>query len=66
MIQELDWLRSTRCETGACVEIAYGENGEVHVRDGKLGKLGPVLTFTREEWEAFRGGVLAGEFNIDD
>ena len=63
--------------TDNCVEIAYsksslsGNNGscvethihgdQIHVRDSKDPD-GPYLTFNRDEWLAFLGGVELGEF----
>lgn len=54
-----DWIRARRCEGGACAEVA---------RDGRdvllRSSLAPdvVVRLTREEFEAFRLGVLAGDF----
>ena len=59
--EQLTWLSANRCESGACVEIAFATDGTVHVRDSK-DRAGPVLRFTPAEWEAFRLGVLDGEF----
>lgn len=57
------WFKSTR--SGAygdnCVEtMAY--QGDILVRDSK-DPTGPVLRFTRDEWDAFVAGVKAGEFD---
>lgn len=38
---------------------------DVMVRDSK-NPTGPALTFTRDEWRAFLGGVQDNEFNIND
>jgi hypothetical protein len=59
----LQWRRSTRCGSSACVEVAIGR-GSVFVRDSKDPK-GPVLTFTAAEWSAFADGVAAGEFKLE-
>lgn len=56
------WQRSSRCEGGACVEVAH-EGGEVLVRDSKDPD-GPVLRFDPAEWEAFIGGVDDGDFRF--
>lgn len=56
------WRRSSRCDSGSCVEVAQ-DGDTVLIRDSKLGDDSPVLTFTREEWGAFRLGVLAGDFD---
>jgi hypothetical protein len=59
----LQWRRSTRCGSSACVEVAIGR-GSVLVRDSKNPD-GPVLTFTADEWSAFVAGVTAGEFKFE-
>ena len=38
---------------GGRVQVQYGEHGQ-----------GGALTFTPAEWEAFIGGVKAGEFDL--
>jgi hypothetical protein len=64
------WKKSTASgpwTTDNCVEVAGGENlEEILVRDTKLGEDSPVLHFNREEWNAFRTGMLAGEFDLPD
>lgn len=57
---EVSWQRSSKCDSGTCVEVAF--DGEVLVRDGKDPD-GPVLRFTGDEWSAFTAGVQAGEFD---
>jgi hypothetical protein len=57
------WRKSTRSGpfTDNCVEVAFvGE--AIAVRDSK-NPAGPVLVFTRAEWEAFVGGAKDGEFD---
>ena len=56
-----NWRRSLRCESGACVEVAFTAEG-VYVRDSKNPAV--ELFFTHEEWDAFRGGVENGEFEL--
>lgn len=56
-----DWQRSSYCGTNACVEVLRHADGTVRLRDSKHPEREP-LTFTAEEWEAFRLGVQAGEF----
>lgn len=46
---------------GNCVEVRH-HGGTVQVRDSK-DQDGPVLSFTRAEWDAFMGGARADEFD---
>jgi hypothetical protein len=46
-----------------CVEIAKGPDGWRAVRDSKLGDVSPVLTFDAAEWQVFKAGLLAGDFD---
>jgi hypothetical protein len=55
------WRRSTRCDSGACVEVANaGEH--VFMRDSK-NPAAPALAFSRHGWTMFLAGLKAGEFN---
>jgi hypothetical protein len=47
---------------GNCVEVAAGPEGGAWVRNSRFPD-GPVLEYTRAEWEAFVGGAKAGEFD---
>lgn len=47
---------------GSCVEVMETEEGFL-VRDTKDGGDGPVLSFTRAEWEMFLAGVRNDEFD---
>jgi hypothetical protein len=59
------WRKSTRSSgDGNCVEVAFASDGSVGVRDSKQHGRGPVLAFSRSEWEAFLGGVRDGEFDL--
>jgi Domain of unknown function (DUF397) len=56
------WRTSTLCDLNGCVEVALLD-GKVAVRDAK-DKASPILLFSAREWEAFTGGVRAGEFDL--
>lgn len=55
------WRKSSFSANGNCLEIRE-HDGNVQMRDSKAPD-GPVLTFTRAEWDAFMDGVLKGEFD---
>lgn len=60
---EVGFIKSSRSgNNGACVEVSQCDCG-IRVRDSKDPD-GPVLTFNHAEWEAFRLGVLNGEFTL--
>jgi hypothetical protein len=62
-LTELAWRRSSFCGShGSCVEVADMPDGGVAIREGEAPGTGPVLFFSHDEWEAFVGGVKAGEF----
>jgi hypothetical protein len=48
--------------SGDCVENRAMSDGGRQFRDSKDRGRGPVLTFTKAEWEAFLDGVRRGEF----
>ena len=56
------WKKSSRSNANGCVEVLI-EQRQIFVRDSK-DRLGPVLTFTPVEWEAFIGGARDGEFDL--
>ena len=59
------WIKSTKSGSeGSCVEVNIQTQGEIKVRDSKLGDNSPILHFTPAEWRAFREGVLIGEFDF--
>ena len=59
-----NWRKSTLSSAGDnCVEVAFAADGRTGVRDSKQHGQGPVLVFTRAEWDAFLGGVRQGEFD---
>lgn len=56
------WKRSSFCAADGCVEVAVRPDA-IGVRDSKDGA-SPVLSFNRQEWEAFVLGVKRGEFDL--
>jgi hypothetical protein len=58
------WRKSSRSGPtgGNCVQIAALAGGDVAMRNSR-DPGGPALIFTRDEWEAFRGGIVDGEFD---
>lgn len=59
------WFKSTKSgNNGACVEVARLGEDAIGVRDTKAQGRGPILTFTRAEWDAFIGGAKDGEFDL--
>jgi hypothetical protein len=60
--EDLRWVRSTKCASGNCVEVAR-DGDHVLLRDSKRPD-GIPFEFTREEWKAFVAGVKADEFSF--
>ena len=56
------WRKSTFSGDGNCFELAALEDGRIAVRNSKVPEDG-VVFFTRQEFDAFRLGVKAGEFD---
>jgi Domain of unknown function (DUF397) len=57
------WVKSSVSFSNSnCVEVASLSDGSVGVRHSQ-NPGGPVLRFTGDEWQAFLGGVRAGEFD---
>jgi hypothetical protein len=64
-MEPVKWFKSTRSgNNGACVEVAKLGDDAIGVRDTKAQGNGPILTFTRAEWDAFIGGAKDGEFDL--
>jgi len=57
---ELAWMTSSRCNNGSCVQVACCE-GEVWVRDSKLGDASPVLRVPVPSWWSFLAAVKTGQ-----
>jgi hypothetical protein len=62
---DAQWKKSTSSDNngGACVEVAITPD-LVGVRDTKAQGRGPILSFTRAEWDAFVEGAKDGEFDL--
>jgi hypothetical protein len=61
--RDFRWRTSSASGGSDCVEVAFlGHDDEVLVRRSGDPD-GPVLRFTRAEWNAFVTGVQAGEFD---
>ena len=57
------WAKSTLSfSNGNCVEVTELPGGAVGVRNSR-DPGGPVLRFSRDEWDAFLGGARLGEFD---
>ena len=57
------WVKSSLSfSNGNCVEVTELAGGSVGVRNSREPD-GPVLRFTRGEWEAFLAGARLGEFD---
>jgi hypothetical protein len=71
----LVWSKAKKCDTSACVEVAplgqgVNERGDVEIGfDGdnvwvrNVNHPDEPVHFTREEWEVFCDGVVAGDFS---
>lgn len=58
--KDMNWKRSSFCESNGCVEVAVDDRVTYVKADH-----GPeILVFTAEEWNAFVAGVKAGEFDL--
>ena len=58
------WHKGTAsAQSGNCVEVAIVDES-VLVRNSRY-PLGPMLSFSRQEWAAFLEGVTNGEFTVD-
>ena len=49
---------------GGCVELMRTTNGELWIRDSKLGDDSPVLKYNAFEAECFFDGMAKGEFEL--
>ena len=72
------WFKSTKCDTNACVEVAFAKSSfcdtgacaEVSMDPGtgevtfRSSESGQDVMFTAAEWDAFINGAKAGEFDV--
>jgi hypothetical protein len=58
----LDWRKSGRCDSNACVEVAMTAAG-VAMRNS-TNPDGPVLVFGRGEFARFRKAACANEYEV--
>jgi hypothetical protein len=62
-IDDAAWRKASASGGNGCVELAPLPNGGVAIRDSK-DSTGPILRFTRKEWESFLDGLVnKGEFD---
>jgi hypothetical protein len=59
MNREPEFVRSSFCSGGNCVEVAIEAEG-VTCRDTS----GGLTIYSHDEWRAFVAGVKAGEFDV--
>jgi Domain of unknown function (DUF397) len=48
---------------GSCVEVRRLADGDVCVRDGKIGAASPVLVFSQDAWRDFVSAMTASRFD---
>jgi predicted secreted Zn-dependent protease len=60
----LEWRKSSRCGSDACVEVAI-HNEKAYVRSSN-DAVGAYLVFDAEEWRSFLAGVRNHEFDIGE
>jgi hypothetical protein len=61
--EDIQFMKSSSCSLGSCVEVGVDATGTVFVRDSKSPEMSP-LGFTADEWIAFLDGVKKGEFDL--
>lgn len=61
--RRVDFVTSSYCSGGSCVEFGRMPDGTVLIRDTKDRARQP-LVFSPGEWRDFVAGVKAGEFDV--
>lgn len=57
----LSWRIARNCNGGACIRVA--PRGKMVVLGDSKDPDGPVLNYTRSEWEVFITGIKRGDFD---
>ena len=65
MISTERYTKSSFSGDAGCVEVRRLDDGSIGVRDSKDTSKPPHI-FTVSEWQAFRLGMLAGEFDLPE
>lgn len=65
-MDDIKWVKSSLSfANGNCVEARYLLGDQVEIRNSRFpDQILPA--FTQAEWQAFLGGVRAGEFDIEN
>lgn len=58
---DLNWRAPRTCDSGACVKVA--RHGDWVVFGNTTEPGGPVIAYTKAEWDAFLIGVKHGDFD---
>lgn len=58
---ELAWHVAANCDGGSCIQVAAA--GELIVLGDSKSPEGPLLSYSRDEWETFVTAIKHGEFD---
>jgi hypothetical protein len=58
---EFSWRTAAACNGDHCVRVASAGD-QIVIGDSKNPR-GPVLTYSRDEWNAFVDGIVKGDFS---
>lgn len=59
----LEWRRSSRCNSGACVEVAWSDDTILVRESGNPG--GDVLSIGARVWQEFISAIRDGRFGTE-